>query len=131
MDSRSALEFSKGHSHCTELLLTLRLWLLLLTACCQAPDPAGQHLIASPTDAFATPLNFVSFSIADATEPPVPVPPSFAPTPTGMSYGLFLSPSLLASWSTGGSKLGSTLGVFYVGEVSQICGGVIWNSEQR
>jgi hypothetical protein len=31
----------------------------------------------------------------------------------------------------GGGKLGSTLGVVYVGETSQICGGVIQNTDQR
>jgi hypothetical protein len=36
----------------------------------------------------------------------------------------------LASGSTGG-KLGSTLRVVYVGEASQICGGVIQNTDQR
>jgi hypothetical protein len=62
-------------------------------------------------DSFPTALFFVTFSIEDATEPSVSVPPSLlASSPTGTSHGLFSSPSLLAPGSTGGASWVAHLG---------------------
>jgi hypothetical protein len=87
-------------------------------------------------DSFAnSPLDFDLCNINEVTaaEPPAPARTSFAiPLSTGTSgEGLFSSPSSLASGSTGGVKVGSTLGLVYVGNVLGICGGVIQNSDQR
>jgi hypothetical protein len=83
-------------------------------------------------DNFNTPLAFWGFSMVDATEPWVSVRASFAPSSsTGTSDGFFLLPSSLASGSMGGGKLGSSLGLVYVGGITQMCGGVIQNLEQK
>jgi hypothetical protein len=73
-------------------------------------------------DAFTNPLDFEQCNISEIeTAVPVgPVRPSFAAAahPTGTSSeGLFSSPFSLASGSTGGGKVGSTLGLVYVGKV--------------
>jgi hypothetical protein len=79
------------------------------------------------------PLDFELCTIneAIASESPTPLRTSFAvPLTTGTSTGLFSSPSSLASGSTGGGKVGSTLGLLYVDIVKNVCGGVIQNTEQ-
>ena len=86
-------------------------------------------------DSFTNPLDFDLCNIAEL-DAVVAVPrtvraSSSGRPPIGTSEeGLFSSPFSLASGSTRGGKMGSTLGVVYVGKVLNICGGVIQSSGQ-
>jgi hypothetical protein len=87
-------------------------------------------------DSFNAPVDFAGLTIIDSDVAPVPVLTSsrttFALAAAGTSSaGMFSSPSLLASGSTGGVKLGSVLGLVYVERVSEVCGGAIQNSERQ
>jgi hypothetical protein len=83
-------------------------------------------------DGFASAMDFDGLVIDDpvvsttrATLAPLP-PPS-----TGTSDMLFSSPTSLASGSTGGGKVGNTLGLVYIEDASDFCCGVIQGSDRR
>jgi hypothetical protein len=87
-------------------------------------------------DTFNSPVDFAGLTIIDEDVAPAPVSNSsrttFASAAAGTSTaGLFSSPSSVASGSTGGVKLGSTMGLVHVGNVVEVCGGVISNSDRQ
>jgi hypothetical protein len=65
----------------------------------------------------------LSLGIPDAEDTPAAA--------SGTSDSLFSTPLLTSSWSTGGDRFGSSVGLFYCREVNTVeivCGGVIANS---
>jgi hypothetical protein len=86
-------------------------------------------------ESFTNPLNFDLCNITDidaaAAVPRIVEAASTDRPSTGTSdKGLFASPFSLASGSPRRSKIGSTLGVVYVGKVLNVCGGVIQGTGQ-
>jgi hypothetical protein len=85
-------------------------------------------------DSFNTLVDFAGLIIIDDDGTPVPVLTgscsAFALAAIGMSAGMFLSPSLLVSGSTG-VKLGSTMGLVYVRTNVDLCSATIHNLDRQ
>jgi hypothetical protein len=82
-------------------------------------------------DFTSTPMDFAALVIEEPVIPPGADQLSFPSLPAGTSPMMFLSPFSLASESTGGVKGGSTLGLVYIENSSDVCCGVIQCADKR
>ena len=83
-------------------------------------------------DAFDTAMDFDGLVIEEPVVSTSRSSLSALPSSSGTSAVLFgASPSSLASGSTGGGKVGNTLGLVLIEDVSDYCCGVIQGSDMR